>query len=90
MTILTDDDHVFLMADCPRCRARYAVAADPLFPGQYHILHRDTLAHSHIFVGAPLLCLCAPLQTLHTGVQAALLAGRWVPMPGDDEGWLAS
>ena len=89
MTTALDAHFVYLLARCPTCGARYAVAADPHFPGQYHMYHRATLLHSHTTLAGLPLCVCSGVP-LTPGVQATQTARGWLPVPGDDEGWLGS
>ena len=80
---MTVDPLVYHVARCPRCGHRYAAVEDPFYPGQWEVMHADTLGHSHTLVAWPLLCVRCVGVALVGGYAAARVGGCWLAVGAD-------
>jgi hypothetical protein len=76
---------IYLLAQCPQCHTRYAVAPDPFVPGQWGFYQRDEEAHplSHICAGG-LLCLRGHALTITVKQAVLTQAGEWLNVQVQD------
>ncbi len=72
---------IFMLAECPQCGTRYAVAPDPYFPGQWIFFERDRSVEqpTHICVGG-LLCLRGHALEVKAKEAALTKDGDWLTL----------
>lgn len=80
------DALIYLLADCPKCRRRYAALPDPYFSTQYIVHDRVSLEQSHVVLGG-LLCLCGTELTAPRPA-VRLTSGAWLAIGERTARWL--
>lgn len=78
-----DRELVYLLAECPQCGRRYAALPDPYRPGQWEVMHRDTLGHSHTVIDQPLLCVACVGVSLVRAHPAVQTGRGWLAVAAD-------